>query len=175
MKQISKQTKHIFYILLIFLCNNNDFLLCANEFQAKYYRYIKENPTNLEPVFPALHKSINNKKIQERLKDNQNAQILLDELRNYYIVDTIFDAKNVFSFNKFVIDPMDLMLNTEVFDDAVWKNKDRTLSTINLQNQWYLRACNIPNAWEISKGTGIIVAVLDTGLDYYNKDFDGLI
>ena len=36
--------------------------------------------------------------------------------------------------------------------------------------QWNLKAINIEKAWEISKGKGVIVAVLDTGIAWENHD-----
>ena len=32
------------------------------------------------------------------------------------------------------------------------------------QYQWHLQQLNVPEAWEISRGTGVVVAVLDTGV-----------
>ena len=32
--------------------------------------------------------------------------------------------------------------------------------------QWHLRAVGIPRAWEVSRGAGVVVAVLDTGVAY---------
>ena len=35
--------------------------------------------------------------------------------------------------------------------------------------QWHLRAIQIPAAWEVSRGAGVTVAVLDTGVAYENR------
>lgn len=38
---------------------------------------------------------------------------------------------------------------------------------------WGLRKINCPKAWETTKGQGVLVAVVDTGLDFDHPDIDG--
>ena len=37
------------------------------------------------------------------------------------------------------------------------------------RHQWYLRALQVPSAWAVSRGAGVTVAVLDTGVAYENR------
>lgn len=38
---------------------------------------------------------------------------------------------------------------------------------------WGIKAVHAPEAWSITRGAGIIVCVVDTGLDYLHPDFEG--
>ncbi|MBX7100723.1 MAG: S8 family peptidase [Myxococcaceae bacterium] len=40
----------------------------------------------------------------------------------------------------------------------------------DFEKQWNLKAINMPKAWERSRGKGVVVAVLDTGVAYENYD-----
>ena len=42
----------------------------------------------------------------------------------------------------------------------------------NNVNQWYLFADGFPNAWSYTHGTGIKIAVIDTGVDLHNTDLN---
>jgi hypothetical protein len=41
------------------------------------------------------------------------------------------------------------------------------------RNEWWLRTLHVTNAWETTRGTGITVAVLDTGVDPAQADLTG--
>ena len=42
-----------------------------------------------------------------------------------------------------------------------------------LERQWAIEAMNLPHAWSLSQGSGVVVAVLDTGVDGDHEDLAG--
>ncbi len=40
-----------------------------------------------------------------------------------------------------------------------------------VKKQWYLDAINIWNAWKVATGQNVLIGIVDTGLDFYNKEF----
>jgi subtilisin family serine protease len=41
------------------------------------------------------------------------------------------------------------------------------------RNEWWLRALHVTNAWETTRGSGVTIAVLDTGVDPAQADLTG--
>src|SRR5215472_9384219 len=41
------------------------------------------------------------------------------------------------------------------------------------RNEWWLRTLHVTNAWEITRGSGVTIAVLDTGVDPAQADLTG--
>ena len=132
---------------------------------------VKNNHNKLpsHPVFTALQNDNAVNKIKIKLASNPKAQSLLNELKNYLIVefDSNYNISDLIPIKKIVIDtfPKDLLLNID------FTNKIGNIFQADLSKSWYFQTCNIKSAWETSVGEGIVVAVLDTGIDYYNNDF----
>src|SRR5262249_58350009 len=40
-------------------------------------------------------------------------------------------------------------------------------------NEWWLRTLHVANAWQITRGSGVTIAVLDTGVDAAQPDLTG--
>ncbi len=40
-----------------------------------------------------------------------------------------------------------------------------------VKEQWYLDAINVYNAWKLSMGEGVLIGFVDTGLDFYHREF----
>src|SRR5262249_58464144 len=40
-------------------------------------------------------------------------------------------------------------------------------------SEWWLRALHVTNAWNITRGSGVTIAVLDTGVDPAQRDLTG--
>jgi len=57
-----------------------------------------------------------------------------------------------------VFDPSEVIPNDPLYGDA-----------------WHLQTLNMPGAWDVSQGDGIIIAVLDSGVDAFHEDLAGRI
>jgi hypothetical protein len=57
-----------------------------------------------------------------------------------------------------VFDPSEVSPNDPLYSDA-----------------WHLQTLNMPAAWDVSQGDGIIIAVLDSGVDAFHEDLAGRI
>lgn len=62
--------------------------------------------------------------------------------------------------------PLDMVTPTDPFyaTSGTWGQQEDDL--------WGLKKMRLETAWEVSQGEGVIVAVLDTGVDYTHKDID---
>jgi serine protease len=60
--------------------------------------------------------------------------------------------------------------DVEVAEPLMEYRANFTPNDPDFEKQWNLRAINMPKAWEGSKGKGVVVAVLDTGIAYEDHD-----
>ena len=145
----------LFFLIIIFVLPvySNNFVINSN----------KNNVAQTLHLFTSLQQESSLNKIRTKLNNNHKAQALLDELKNYLIANdiTLQDFNELIPIRKITIDTI----------PNVKSDKTQISFQSDFSNQWYMNICNIKNAWKIATGEGIIVAVLDTGIDYYNKDF----
>ncbi len=154
--------KKLFYILATILfifpiySNNNNFVISSAKGN--------HNQPIGNPVFSALQSNNALHKIKTKLESNPKAQALLNELKNYLIVNGGFnyDASDLIPIRKIIIDTL---ASTNFID------KTGNSFQSDFSKEWYFQTCNIKSAWKTATGKGIVVAVLDTGIDFYNDDF----
>lgn len=95
-------------------------------------------------------------KIDARKLDKLNiptqAQLLLSELQSYYIVPAHIHHKHTIPTSILSIDTA------------------KTTSQVDTK-RWYLTTIKAMDAWKLATGNGIVVAVLDTGIDYNDSVF----
>ena len=67
--------------------------------------------------------------------------------------------------------------NQTIHNDSITDTNTTNTIIINdtyYKTQWYLKNINIANTWNITKGKGIKIAILDDSFDVYHEDFEGL-
>ncbi|MER3329707.1 MAG: S8 family serine peptidase, partial [Candidatus Kapaibacterium sp.] len=117
-----------------------------------------QNQLNLKPIF----NKINTSKLN---RINSNSRYSLEDLGNYYILD--IDENNL------------LTLNTSDYFESITPNYIYRIETAPIPNdpqfssQWSLQYLEIREAWEKATGKGIIIGVVDTGLDFDHEDIQG--
>jgi len=145
-------------IVLIFTAPN----LKSNEYIVKLKLNNKnskvQNQFNLKPIFNKLSDIKLN-------KVSSLSQYKLSDLQNYYIIDVKEnEVENLYS--------------TEYFE-SITPNYTYRIETAPVPNdpqftsQWSLQYLEIRDAWEKATGKGIIVGVVDTGLDFNHEDIQG--
>ncbi|PKL79775.1 MAG: hypothetical protein CVV25_06585 [Ignavibacteriae bacterium HGW-Ignavibacteriae-4] len=117
-----------------------------------------QNQTNLKPIFSNLSSNKLN-------KVNSNSLNGLDELQNYYLLD---------------IEDSDLSrMSTSDYFESITPNYTYRIESAPIPNdprfasQWNLQYLSIRDSWEKATGKGIIVGVVDTGLDFDHEDIQG--
>lgn len=142
--------------------------VCAapNLFSIEYIVKLKPNnknsqiqsQLNLKPIFSKM----NNSKLN---KVNSNSLGGLEDLQNYYIIDT--DESEI------------AKLSSSNYFESITPNYVYRIESAPIPNdprfasQWNLQYLDIRKAWEIATGKGIIVGVVDTGLDFDHEDIQG--
>jgi hypothetical protein len=143
---------------------------------AKSYLIIHDGSINnyaLNSKFPALNSKkvfkdelFADKKINNRLLSS-NQQNLLSKLQNYIVVN--IDEKN-----------QDNILSDLSNQSGIIEILPNTIFTIDkievspndpeYSKQWNLKQINIEKAWQKATGKGVIVGVIDTGVDFEHPD-----
>lgn len=117
-----------------------------------------QNQLNLTPIFSNLNTSKLN-------KVNSNSLSGLEELQNYYLLDIDeSDLSNLISSDYF----------ESITPNYVYKIESAPIpNDPRFASQWNLQYLGIRDAWEKATGKGIIVGVVDTGLDFDHEDIQG--
>ncbi len=89
----------------------------------------------------------------------------ISDLMDYYVVDNIN------------LESVEAILNSsgvqyELFENVVFQVEQ---TDISIEGQWALEQVNAKEAWKYATGKGIVVGVVDTGLDYLHKNLQNSI
>jgi subtilisin family serine protease len=57
-----------------------------------------------------------------------------------------------------------------IFEIQESETLDGNINDIDYPSQWNLNSIKAESAWKLSKGEGVVIAVIDTGIDYRHKD-----
>lgn len=121
----------------------------------KFTHLLSTNKQFLKPIF-----SNNNSN-----KENNLLYSVRKELNLYYRIDNI---------SQLTKNELDELISSAEFIEPNYKYKieqDNTaLSDELYSKQWGLSAVNAPKSWQIATGKGIIVGVVDTGIDFEHPD-----
>lgn len=93
----------------------------------------------------------------------------LEENLDEYSIEALIDEMNL---NKEVNSDYELEAAylDHIFEIQESGTLDGNINDIDYQSQWNLDSIHAESAWNLSKGEGVVVAVIDTGIDYRHKD-----
>ncbi len=89
----------------------------------------------------------------------------ISELKNYYVVDNSNLESVEASLSSSGVE-------YELFENVVFQVEQ---TDISIEGQWALEQVNAKEAWKYATGKGIVVGVVDTGLDYLHKNLQNSI
>lgn len=113
---------------------------------------IKVNNQNIPNVRQVIKKNKNKIKFL-----NAEQESLLEELNKYYLID----ENNINNLNE----------SYEIIPNPTYKVEQIITPEDELfESQWELRVTNALQAWRYSTGEGIIIGLIDTGVDYEHED-----
>ncbi len=139
------------------------FLIFAMPLLAESNSYIikVKNKNSLPQIYA---KSILDESLVQVAKQRKDislaANTALDNLKSYYVIN-----KSDLSAVTASLDAS--QVTYEVFENVVFQIEQTDIST---NGQWALEQINAKNAWKYATGKGVVVGVVDTGLDYLHKD-----
>jgi len=148
--------------ILIFILTSTIIFIGANCLFANYIikteKTLNNSTLTMFDIKPSLAKFQNNSKLSTSLLNNTQT------LFNYYNVKDL-RVVNYLKKNgiKVSIEKNYIYKINSVSDDPM------------INEQWALKTLNADKAWEISQGEGIVIALIDTGLEYKHEEFDGQI
>ncbi len=161
---------YIMKILKIICCITMLYLSLNAAAQAKQTLIVKINNNSKTQKLLAnngMQAAINlpsiSQKMNNRLMANSKAAMLLEELKTYYHiqVDTnqILTTMNMLQAQHGI---------TSVVPSVVYKlNQDKVKTNDPMYAaQWSLKAIEAESAWNIATGKGIVVGIIDTGIEY---------
>ncbi len=97
---------------------------------------------------------------------------LLSELSNYVVIEIVQEEGKAVLNNLLEEGLIDLIEPNYVIslDSRIEFEKENLLS-----KQWYLDAIRVRSAWDKAKGKGILIGIIDTGVDWVHKELKGRI
>lgn len=144
------------------------FLLFAMPLMAKSNTYILKIK-NKSAVPKIYAKSILDestlKSVKQRKDFTLSANKSLSELQSFYVIE-----KNNLESVTANLDAS--KVSYEIFENVVFQVEQ---TDISIEGQWALEQINAKEAWKYATGKGIVVGVVDTGLDYLHKNLNNSI
>lgn len=151
-------------ISYFFLCS---FTFSSSQLLAEQIDVVAQNYAYGQIIVKAKAGTSEAKILNLMQKHDLNVIKHLKGLNTYVVSVEIGDEQNIINQlnNHKLIDYAEYNLIVE--KNIVTANDDK------YSNAWHLEKINMPQAWETSKGAGIIVAVLDTGVNAEHPDLIG--
>ncbi len=100
------------------------------------------------------------KEFKQRSDVSLSAKQSVNELENFYIVE----SENL-SELKSNLESSDI--SYKIYENVIFQIEQ---TGVSIDGQWALSQVNAPEAWKYATGKGIVVGVVDTGLDYLHKN-----
>jgi subtilisin family serine protease len=100
------------------------------------------------------------KEFKQRSDVSLSAKQSVNELENFYIVE----SENL-SELKSNLESSDI--SYKIYENVIFKIEQ---TGVSIDGQWALSQVNAPEAWKYATGKGIVIGVVDTGLDYLHKN-----
>ncbi len=175
MINIKKIHINLHYFLLIVFFSNIIFenILFSEQTETIIIK-IKQSDKNKnlilsENLIPAISLSSKTKKINSLLQGNTIANELFDELRSYYYIKVPkFTAIN--KINELRAKKQDMIVYKSI-NYKIEQDKIKTNDPL-YKSQWSMPIIQIENAWNKATGKGIVVGIIDTGIDYEHEDLE---
>lgn len=139
------------------------------KFKVRQARGIFRREKSLSIAEEKLNRGLDRKKIRarfqarsQRVKDTTEA-----DLTNVYILE-VEEGQDIDQMMKeYQADPHVEFVQPDYIMEANYVPNDPYYANGNL---WGLKKIQLPTAWDKSQGEGVVVAVVDTGVDYHHPD-----
>ncbi|MCX6153344.1 MAG: S8 family serine peptidase [Candidatus Kapabacteria bacterium] len=165
-----------YFLLFIYLLQSS-FLSASSEFKKIILKTENQEIINqIQKEFPKIKIDNSISLFRNINKKNSNLSVLsadqvlkIDKLKKYY---TLYIPPAKYS-------QISAFLNQQINPTNFEQSRNFHIDTYPVPNdslfgqQWGLQAVNALGAWEKASGKGIVVGVVDTGLDWTNSEFAG--
>ncbi len=149
----------ILFFLIIFISNAESYLVRIDNRSTSNLL----NSSKLKPAIPQLQNLEKNISKIQRLDDS-----LITRLSSYFIIRNDQDLRLLVK-----------EFGSEILE-LVEPNYYYKIETLNsppndndLQLQWALKQINAQRAWKTATGSGVIIGLIDTGIDFEHPEFEG--
>lgn len=191
-KKVNKILLSIFTLIIVVLFTiivlpKNINTSKQNTLQSDLKEELIENKGNYDNKKIVLQNTT--KEIAKKIATRLNAKLRITEDGSFATLtlrndDTILDVVTN-EDNKDILKYISIDYKASISDIDEEENEDETIFQINKPNynitdplydkQTYLDYINLSNVWNYTKGSGVTVAVIDSGIDTDNKEFEGKI
>jgi subtilisin family serine protease len=159
--------KNLLYLLIFFLGIQHVFSTTFHV-KLKSSEYNREFEKFCDGKFD-IKKLYSFPKSQENVL-NSDRQLLQERLNTYYTISNRNSKLSPQSL--YLLSYIETVFPVTTLSITSYKSNSfsNSLSDPLITNQWYLERIEVPTAWEYSSGDGVLIGVIDTGIEEFHSD-----